>query len=70
MSWSGPYTSGCPSSCPPESYGEWLDPETQDRERLLPLLRPYPAEEMTATAVSQRVNSPRNDDHGCIEPAA
>jgi putative SOS response-associated peptidase YedK len=59
-----------PVILPPESYGAWLDPEIQDRERLLPLLRPYPAEGMVATAVSTRVNSPRNDDPGCIEPAA
>jgi putative SOS response-associated peptidase YedK len=51
-------------------YGAWLDPEIQDRERLLPLLLTYPAEGMVATAVSARVNSPRNDDSGCIEPAA
>jgi putative SOS response-associated peptidase YedK len=59
-----------PVILPPESYAAWLDPEIQDRERLLPLLRPYPAEEMTATPVSQKVNSPRNDYPGCIEPAA
>jgi putative SOS response-associated peptidase YedK len=59
-----------PVILPPESYGAWLDPEVQDRERLLPLLRPYPTEGMVAGPVSTRVNSPRNDDPGCIEPAA
>jgi putative SOS response-associated peptidase YedK len=54
----------------PESYGAWLDPEIQDRERLLPLLRPYSAGEMVAGPVSTRVNSLRNDDPSCIEPAA
>jgi len=30
----------------------------------------YPAERMTAYAVSSRVNSPRNDDPSCIEAQA
>jgi hypothetical protein len=36
--------------------------------RLQPLLRPYPAEEMTAYPVSTVVNSPRNDAPSCIQP--
>jgi putative SOS response-associated peptidase YedK len=59
-----------PVILPPEAYQAWLDTENQDRERLLPLLRPYPAGEMVAGPVSTRVNSPRHDDPGCIEPAA
>ncbi|MEX1107705.1 MAG: SOS response-associated peptidase [Dongiaceae bacterium] len=40
------------------------------RAALLGLLRPFPAARMTATPVSQRVNSPANDDSGLIEPIA
>jgi putative SOS response-associated peptidase YedK len=32
------------------------------------LLAPFPAERMTATAVSRRVNSPKNDDPEVIQP--
>ena len=34
------------------------------------LLRPYPAEAMTAYPVSLRVNSPKNNDASCIAPLA
>jgi len=46
----------------------WLDPTIQDPERLLPLLKPYQAEEMEVYAVSTKVNSPTNDGPECIEP--
>lgn len=53
-----------------EDYERWLDPETRAAETLRGLLRPYPAGEMSASAVSRRVNNARNDDAGCIEPLA
>ncbi len=52
----------------PEDYDLWLDPAIQEVERLQPLLRPYPAETMTAYPVSTRVNNPANDDPECVEP--
>jgi putative SOS response-associated peptidase YedK len=52
----------------PENYDLWLDPSLHDVERLQPLLRPYPAQEMTAFPVSTRVNNPANDTPDCIEP--
>lgn len=45
----------------------WLDPTARDRE-LIPLLVPFPAEEMTAYEVGTIVNNPRNDTPECIEP--
>jgi len=39
----------------------WLDTALQDEQALLPLLAPYPAEEMTARAVSRLVNNPRSE---------
>jgi putative SOS response-associated peptidase YedK len=52
-----------------EDYDLWLDGGVRSAERLLPLLRPYPREEMTAYAVSLMVNSPSNDSPRCVEPA-
>jgi putative SOS response-associated peptidase YedK len=39
----------------------WLNPDETEAERLLPLLRPYPAELMKETPVSRAVNNVRND---------
>ena len=52
-----------------EDYDLWLDAGVPSAERLLPLLRPYPREEMTTYAVSPMVNSPSNDSPRCVEPA-
>ena len=46
----------------------WLDHEIDKPEILLPLLKPYPAEKMTATRVSRQVNSPANDHPGVLQP--
>lgn len=51
----------------PEDFDLWLHPEP-DPEQGLHLLRPYPAEKMTAYPVSTLVNNPRNDTAECIEP--
>ncbi len=44
----------------------WLDREITDPEILLPVLAPAPAETMEAYAVSDAVNSPRNNSPACI----
>jgi putative SOS response-associated peptidase YedK len=44
-----------------EARQEWLDPALHDEHVLLPLLAPYPAEQMSARAVSRLVNSPQYD---------
>ena len=54
----------------PDDYDLWLDPEFQGKEKLLSLLRPYPADEMIAYPVSTVVNNPRNEKPECIEPQA
>lgn len=46
----------------------WLDPTVDDPELLVSLLKPYPAEPMTAFAVSRSVNSVANDGPELIEP--
>ncbi len=53
----------------PGGYERWLDPTEQPPEHLSGLLKPYPAEEMTAHAVTRRVNNPKVDDKACIESA-
>jgi putative SOS response-associated peptidase YedK len=45
----------------------WLDPG-DNPQQTLHLLRPYPAEEMEAYAVSTAVNNPRNEGPQNIEP--
>jgi len=52
----------------PKNYEQWLDTTTEDPTGLLPLLRPYPSEQMRADPVNTLVNSPANDEPGCIEP--
>lgn len=56
-----------PVILPPGSYAPWLDPASRSAAALA-LLRPYPAADMAATAVSTRVNKVANDDPGLIEP--
>jgi putative SOS response-associated peptidase YedK len=48
----------------------WLDPELRDPGKLLPLLKPYPSDEMDMYEVSTIVNSPKNDVPDCIKPSA
>ncbi len=57
-----------PVILPAESYAEWLDPDTPVK-RLLELLKPYPADRMTAREVGSAVNSPRNDGPECLNTA-
>lgn len=52
----------------PGDFDLWLDPAVQAGESLLPLLRPFPQEEMTAFPVSLRVNDPGVDIPALIEP--
>jgi putative SOS response-associated peptidase YedK len=51
----------------PEDYATWLHPDP-DPMVGLHLLRPFPAEKMTAYPVSTYVNSPRNEGEACIAP--
>jgi putative SOS response-associated peptidase YedK len=52
----------------PADYSSWLDPGQKKAEPLLPLLRPCPASDLSATEVSSRVNDPRCDGPECIAP--
>lgn len=50
-----------------QDYEVWLDPAVQQTDALQALLKPYPAEEMEAYAVSKMVNNPRFDMPQCVE---
>ena len=58
-----------PVILPRVQFERWLQTDETDAASLLPVLKPYPAEEMMATEVSPFVNSPKNDTCDCIAPA-
>jgi len=58
-----------PVILPQEQYQTWLSPDEADAASLQPLLAPYPAEQMTAYAVSRQVNNPANETEELIAPA-
>ncbi len=45
----------------------WLDPAVRETDRLLPVLRPYPDDELELYEVTSKVNSPKNDSPQNIE---
>ena len=51
-----------------DAYDLWLEPNNQPPAELNHLLKPYPADAMTAYAVSRLVNKPQNDTPACIQP--
>ena len=50
-----------PAILHPRDYAKWLHPSPQTPDSLLPLLKPYPDEQMNAYPVSTLVNKPEND---------
>ncbi len=54
-----------PVILPRGGYAAWLDPQFENLDHLQSLLRPCPADGMTATPVSRVVNNPRNDVPEC-----
>ena len=57
-----------PAILPEGLVDEWLDPRQEDLQKLASLLQPAPEGLLIPTAVSQRVNSVKNDDRACLEP--
>lgn len=53
----------------PSNYDLWLDPTPQTPDKLLRLIKPFPANGMSAHPVSTIVNKPGNDRPECIMPA-
>ena len=58
-----------PAMLLPEYEALWLDPGVTDAERVLPVLRPYPAGEMEAYPVSTRVNKAGVNDPDLVRRA-
>ena len=59
-----------PAILPPAEFDRWLSCPAEEAQRLRPLLRPYPPEEMEAFEIGLRVNNPGNDAPDLIEPVA
>lgn len=53
----------------PRDYAKWLDPSPQTPDGLKPLVKPFPAEAMSAHPVSTMVNKPAYDQPELILPA-
>jgi putative SOS response-associated peptidase YedK len=53
-----------------KDYEQWLAPDDQRANDLMPLMKPYDSEKMAAYRVSTFVNSPANDTPEAIEPVA
>jgi putative SOS response-associated peptidase YedK len=51
-------------------YHKWLNPAELPPADVMPMLQPYPAEEMEAFEVNRTVNSPKNEVPECIEPVS
>jgi putative SOS response-associated peptidase YedK len=51
-----------------DDYRLWLDPAMCDQETLLPLLKPYPSDEMEHYPVTSKVNSFKYNNPENIKP--
>jgi len=51
----------------PAATGLWIDPSVHEKEKLLPVLKPYPDDEIELYEVSARVNSPKHDSKDNIQ---
>jgi putative SOS response-associated peptidase YedK len=58
-----------PVIVPRDDYAAWLNPDYTDPVQVMPMIQPYPAEEMAYYPVSRRVNTVANDDPSLIERA-
>lgn len=59
-----------PVILPKDAEDFWLDSAVEDHTRLLDLLQPYRASDMSAFTVSKLVNSVKNNSPECIEPVS
>jgi putative SOS response-associated peptidase YedK len=47
---------------------DWLNPDIVEPERLLPLLKPYPADKMAEWRVGDAARNPKHDSPELIKP--
>jgi putative SOS response-associated peptidase YedK len=59
-----------PAILRPEHYAAWIDRANDDPAAVLPLVRPYAAEEMAAVAVGPFVNDAKHDGPECVAATA
>ena len=59
-----------PVILPKDAEDFWLDSSVEDHTRLLDLLQPYQASDMSAFTVSKLVNSVKNNSPECIQPVS
>jgi putative SOS response-associated peptidase YedK len=57
-----------PAILPPSDWDQWLSSDEKEPEKLLPLLRPYPAEEMEGIPLGTAVNNSRHEGADCLLP--
>ena len=57
-----------PVIIPRDKEDLWLNPDEQDEDVLLGLLKPYPSEEMEMYEVSAKVNYPKYNSPEAIKP--
>lgn len=62
----GPMHDRMPVILSREEEKAWLDPAQKNPVELLPLLNPYPPEEMEFYPVSTLINSPKNEGPECV----
>lgn len=65
-----PFHDRMPAILTPNDFAMWLDPQELQADRLLPLLKSYPAERMKCWPVHPRVNSATVDEPGLNQPLA
>lgn len=57
-----------PVILPRDRVDTWLDRDVREPEELLPLLEPYPADDMRAYPVDPLVGNVKNDVPACLDP--
>ena len=58
-----------PAIIAPAHYDLWLDSRVTDKQEIMQYLTSAPSSQLTAYPVSTWVNSPKNNDERCIQPA-
>ena len=56
-----------PAILPRDATAIWLDPAVHEKEKLLPVLKPCPADDLELYEVTNAVNSPKNDTRENIQ---
>jgi putative SOS response-associated peptidase YedK len=58
-----------PAIIAPAHYDLWMDSRMTDKDEIMQYLTSAPSSQLTAYPVSTWVNSPKNNDERCIQPA-